>query len=129
MIGLGGGPHDRLAALHWPVESFNAGGKAKGGDKEEARYANRRAQAFWMLRKLLEERRIALPPAHRDDLVRELTAISWTPTGTGKIIIESKADIRVRLHGASPDFADSLAIAVAPEGVCDFSYPSQIVSF
>jgi|GEM_PF-7002985 len=49
-----------------------------------------------MLRKLLEERRIALTPAHRDDLVRVLTAISWTPTGTGKIIIESKADIRVR---------------------------------
>jgi hypothetical protein len=128
-IGLGSGPYDRLTHERWPTESFNASSKAIGGDKEEARFANRRAQAFWRLRKLLEERRIALPPAYREDLVRELTAISWSPTGTGKIIIESKADIRVRLHGVSPDVADALAIAVAPDGVVDFSYPSQTVCF
>jgi hypothetical protein len=65
--------------------------------------------------------RLALPPEHRDILVRELTAISWSPTGTGKIIIESKADVKVKLHGASPDFADALAIAVTTSGVRDFS--------
>jgi hypothetical protein len=55
--------------------------------------------------------------------------ISWPPTGTGKILIESKADIRARLQGASPDMADSFAIGVAPDGLLDFSYPSQTVCF
>jgi hypothetical protein len=96
-----------------------------GGEKEEARFANRRAQAFWQLRKLLEEGRLALPSAWRDQLVRELTAISWAPTGAGKIIIESKADVKARLHGASPDFADALAMAVTTSGVRDFSGVGQ----
>jgi hypothetical protein len=70
---------------------------------------------------MLEEGELALPPAHSEDLVKELSAISWAPTGTGKILITSKADIKTRLSGASPDYADSLAITVAPDGEIDFS--------
>jgi hypothetical protein len=44
-IGMGSGPYDRLTHERWPTESFNAGSKAVGGEKEEARFANRRAQA------------------------------------------------------------------------------------
>jgi hypothetical protein len=128
-IGLGSGPYDRLTHERWPTESFNAAAKPVGSDEDVGRFANRRAQAYWTLRQLLEERCIALPPAFRDDLVRELTVISWAPTGTGKILIESKADIRARLRGDSPDFADALAIAVAPDGFLDFSFPSEPVSF
>ena len=65
-----------------------------------------------LMMSLVQESIVHLP-GFRDDLVRELTVISWPPTGTGKILIESKADIRARLQGASPDMADSLAIAVA----------------
>jgi phage terminase large subunit len=119
-IGLGAGLHDRLAHQNYPVESFNSSSKPGGGPSVEARFANRRAQAFFALRKLLEDGAIALPPTHRDSLVRELTAICWTVNGTGKVIIEAKADIKVKLGGQSPDFADALAMAVTTDGSISF---------
>jgi hypothetical protein len=128
-IGLGAGVHDRLAHLSWPVESFNAAAKPAGGERQEARFANRRAQSFFALRSLLEEDELALPPAWRDDLVRELGAISWTVTGAGKIIVEAKADIRARLSGVSPDFADALAYAVAPDAGIRLGCPTGPIAF
>jgi hypothetical protein len=46
---------------------------------------------------------------------------------SNKIIIESKAEVKARLHGASPDFADALAMAVTTDGVQSFAYPSTTV--
>jgi hypothetical protein len=85
------------------------------------RFFNRRAQAFWELREALEKGQLALPPAHREQLVRELMAISYAPNADRKIQVESKAAIKVKLSGASPDYADALAMAHCSDGVLDFT--------
>lgn len=118
-VGVGGGPHDEMRARGFPVESFVSGEKPLG-DKAD-RYFNRRAQAFWELREALEHGQLALPPAHREQLVRELTAISYAANADRKIQIESKAAIKVKLSGASPDFADAFAMAYCSDGVIDFA--------
>lgn len=133
-VGLGAGLHDRLAHQRYPTESFNSSGKPTGFNPESAlkaeqQFHNRRAQAFWQLRQALEQGRLALPPEHRDDLVRELTAITWTLTGTGKKLIEAKADIKKKLGGKSPDFADALAMAVTTDGALSFSGAARPVAF
>lgn len=118
-IGLGGGPHDEMKARRFPVESFVSGEKPTG--ERADRYFNRRAQAFWELREALEKGQLALPPPHREQLVRELTAISYAPNADRKIQIESKVAIKTKLSGASPDYADALAMAVVTDGVIDFA--------
>ncbi|MGH9891010.1 MAG: hypothetical protein ACREA0_03305, partial [bacterium] len=74
-------------------------------------------EAYWHVRDQLEAGKLALPRAWADDMTRELLATNWAPTGAGKVLIESKADIKAKLSGASPDVADSLVMALAPGGV------------
>ncbi len=71
---------------------------------------NRRAAAYWTLRRRLEDGTLALPPD--DELFDELLAIRWRPTPEGKVRIEAKDDLKARL-GRSPDKADAVVMAVA----------------
>jgi len=137
VVGVGGGPHDTLKNRRYPVMGFNGGEKALGPKAD--RFFNRRAEAAWELRTLLEaghawdQRRragtppgrpvgLALPPANRDQLMRELCAIEWTITGDRKIQLESKSTIGPKLgKGQSPDYFDALIQALAIDGVRDFS--------
>lgn len=103
VIGLGGGPVDRLREL-FPVkriDDFNAAESA-GNAKDrsgELQFANKRAHAWWNLRELLDpayNSKVALPPS--DTMIGDLT----TPkrgrmTSAGKLTIESKEDIRKRI--------------------------------
>lgn len=116
VIGVGGGVHDRLKGLGYPVEGFNSAAKPTD-PKAEGRFANRRAQAYWAVRDRLEAGTLPLPRIWADELTRELLATNWAPTGTGKVLIESKRDIKAKLGGASPDFADALVMAIAPGGL------------
>jgi hypothetical protein len=118
IIGLGSGPFDRLRHLGYAAEGFNGGEKPIGVKAD--RFYNRRAQSYWELRDLLDARQLALPPSYRDQLIRELCAIGWTTTGDRRIQIESKALIKAKLGGASPDFADALAMCVCPDGAIRF---------
>jgi hypothetical protein len=127
-IGLGSGPHDRLRALGYPVESFNASSRPLDSRRAE-RYLNRRAEALFEVRDALEKGQLALPRAWADQLTRELTAINWAPNGRGLIQIEAKADIKAKLGGASPDYSDALAMAVTTGGVPTFDVPSNAVAF
>lgn len=103
-VGLGAGIADRLEELRYTVDEFNGGQSAR----EQDRFLNKRAEAFWSLRKLLEEGRIALPP---DSLLfDELCAIRWLPTADGKVRIEDKGELKRRL-GRSPDRADAVSMA------------------
>jgi hypothetical protein len=113
VIGVGGGVHDRLKGLGYPVEAFNSAAKPTDSKAAE-RFANRRAQAYWAVRDRLEAGTLPLPRKWAEELTRELLATNWAPTGTGKALIESKRDIKAKLGGASPDFADALVMAIAP---------------
>ncbi len=106
--GIGGGIIDRLQEQGIPVTAYNGGRKAELVPNPE-RFVNRRAAAFWTLRRRLEDGTLALPPD--DELADELTSIRWKVQSDGKIAIELKDRVRQRL-GRSPDKADALAAAV-----------------
>lgn len=85
---------------------FKAGSKAPNSDQ----FKRLRAQAFWRLRKELEEGRLALP---RDEgLRRELLALRTEVTPAGKVALASK---RAGLGGDSPDRADALSMTFRPD--------------
>jgi phage terminase large subunit len=127
-IGLGGGVLDRLRETLprvrwaeymldriWPsisyrsVEAvpFNA---ARASGLPE-RFANLRAQAYWFLRKLLEDSKLALPDLAA--LREELLATRVRFGADGRTSIESKDAVKDRI-GRSPDYSDALVISLAP---------------
>jgi len=112
VIGLGAGVVDRLRELGIPVNAFNSAEATDGTDISGERiFLNKRAEAWWHLRELLDPDRgeeIALPPD--DLLIGDLTAPRWKETSNGRIQIESKDDIRKRL-GRSTDSADAVIMA------------------
>jgi len=112
VIGVGAGVVDRLREQRVSVDSFNASSKSHKKDRSgELGFLNRRAEAWWHMRELLDPTygsQIALPPD--DTLIGDLTSPRWEATSTGVIKIESKDDIRKRL-GRSPDVGDAVVMA------------------
>lgn len=127
-VGLGGGVLDRLKETCRELgryidtdgvevtnprppqaKGFQAGSRAPNAD----RFTNARAQAFWRVRKLLEEGRLALPP-DADGLAEELLATRVRFASDGRTKIESKKGLKRRL-GRSPDLADALAVSLGPD--------------
>jgi transcription antitermination factor NusG len=90
------------------VVAFNSAKKAPRPD----RYPNVRSQAFWRVRKLLEDGELALPDDPR--LLEELRALRVEFTANGLTRIGGKDRIKSRL-GRSPDRADALAISLRPD--------------
>jgi hypothetical protein len=105
-VGVGAGVADRLRELGYRVEPFNGGRSPRDGD----RFLNRRAEAYWNLRDLLERGEIALPAD--EALADELLAQVWRPTADGKVMLEAKEALRSRI-GRSPDRADAVVMAFA----------------
>lgn len=120
-IGVGSGVHARLKELKAegifegrPI-SFDAAEKSNATDAGgELEFANRRAEAWWALRDKLHPTKgddLMLPPS--DTLIADLTTPTWKQTSAGKILIESKDDLRKpdRL-GRSPDEGDAVVMAM-----------------
>lgn len=81
-------------------------------DKEK--FANQRAEMWWAMRELLQpdehgEQTVSLGIDHKE--VAQLTAPSYKSNSSGRIQIESKADMSARGIG-SPDRAEALLLAV-----------------
>lgn len=106
-VGIGAGVEDRLSKLRYRTDGFNSGRQARN----DVRFHDRRAEAFWTLRRLVEEGEVALP--RDEELFKELLALRWRPNPSGKVQLERKKDLRSRI-GRSPDRADAVAIAFAP---------------
>jgi hypothetical protein len=115
--GWGGSARDHLWTHHQikitPIV-FSAAGD--GGDAStRLAYANLRAKMYWEFRVALDPAKsgnvdhedVCLPPGDR--ILAQLTAARWKPR-SGRIVIESKEDIRDRL-GSSPDEADAIVQA------------------
>lgn len=119
-IGVGAGVVARLRELDVPVVSFNAAeGTARNDASGELGFANKRAWAWWNLRELLDPsngHEIALPPD--DLLIGDLTAPKWRVLSGGKILIESKDEIRKRL-GRSTDTGDAVVMVMAELVITD----------
>jgi hypothetical protein len=82
------------------------GGKPSGGP------ANRRAELWSLVRTALEGR-FQLPD--RDDLMSELTSPGYKFDSSGKLILESKQDMR-RRGLPSPELADAIALTFGQPG-------------
>lgn len=70
-------------------------------------FVNLRAESYWRVKRLFETFSISIPAD--DPLIAQLTTIQWRTRPDGKIVIESKDDMRHR-RVASPDRADALVL-------------------
>lgn len=117
---IGAGLYDELAAtpvmgdvgtLAERVHAFRGGMRSDWVDRSgQLRFANLRAAAWWHLRDMLDPRlgsTLALPPDDR--LTGDLTAPRWRESA-GRILIESKDDLRSRI-GRSTDTGDAMVYA------------------
>jgi len=77
------------------------------------KYANLRAQLWWEVGRLLSQDRAwdLSGMDNADRTIAELLEPRYDIDTTGRIRVESKDDIRERLHGRSPDHADALLLA------------------
>lgn len=112
VVGLGSGVVDRLHEQGEPVYAFHSGARAA----EKSIYANRRAEMWFRLRRLLERRELALP--EHDDLLADLLAPTWQTHSSGKIKIESKDDLK-RRGEKSTDLADAVIMTLAIDAELD----------
>ncbi len=121
--GLGVGVYDRLIELGHsrslinpvnfggrPVEPppLDETGKPAGGP------ANRRAEMWQNLKKALEDGRFSLPDSN--SLQADLVSVGYKYTSEGKLLLESKQDLRKR-GVPSPDEGDAVALCFSePDG-------------
>lgn len=106
--GMGGYVADRLRQLKFTVLDFVGGANP---DYHPDKFLNLRAESYWKLRLLLEERGVALPAS--EALFEELMATKYRINNDGKIQLERKAKIAARV-GRSPDRADAVTMALYP---------------
>lgn len=110
VIGVGAGVADRIRRDQTKnVIAFNAARSTKRRDRSgQLEFANQRAAMWWLMREMLDPAfypQLCLPPD--DQLSLELSAPKWKLSESGKIQVESKADIRERI-GSSTDSADAV---------------------
>ncbi len=117
--GLGVGVVDRLYELGHSrslVQSINFGGKpVEPAELDETGKpaggpANRRAELYCNLKKVLEEGRFKLPDSN--SLQADLVSVGYKYDSSGRLLLESKQDMRKR-GVPSPDEADAVALCFA----------------
>lgn len=110
-VGVGAGVVDQLTEQGFPVLDMQAGARATEPD----RFVNQRAEWAWALRELLEAGDVDLD-AGDDELAAQLGALKFRYDSRGRIVVESKDEMRKR-GLPSPDRADAAILtAVAPVG-------------
>ena len=102
--GVGGGVCDRLKETGAPVYGVQFGRRAP----HPARFANLRSEIFWELRRLMNDRLIALPDD--ETLAAQLLSLRYDVSSSGQVKLESKRETRKR-GIPSPDRADALTLA------------------
>lgn len=100
-IGVGAGVVDRLKEQGFEVIGFQGSERAFRPDK----FKNRRAEVYWEFRQGLEQGIYDLDPEDAK-LASELTQIKWWIDSGGRVVVESKEDMRER-GVPSPDHADA----------------------
>lgn len=105
-IGLGAGVVDRGIEMGLPVRGVNVGEAAAS----KANYARLRDELWFLGREWFQTRQVWMP---RDEtLISELTTPLYKFGPGGKIIVESKDDLKKR-GMRSPDYADAFLLTMA----------------
>jgi PBSX family phage terminase large subunit len=100
---LGGGVTDRLREQKERVLAINGGTKAF----KEDQFANLKTEMWWHARDLFREGKVSI--LNDPILIRQLSAVKYLYRSNGKIMIEPKKEVKMRL-GQSPDRADALIL-------------------
>ena len=106
VIGIGSGVVDRLDELDLPVLGVNVAESASVVD----RFARLRDELWFAGRKWFEARDCLIPADEK--LVSELTGVTYDFASSGKIVVESKKDMRKR-GLSSPNKADAFLLTFA----------------
>jgi hypothetical protein len=109
--GVGGGVVDRLGELGKPVVDVNFGSSPEDGE----RFVNKRAEIYWHLRERFEQGKIDIDESD-EDLIAQLGTLKWGVNSQGRILIESKKEMKKR-GLPSPDDADTCAMAMFDGGL------------
>lgn len=105
-VGPGIGVTDYGRKVGLPIVAVNFSKSAS----QKKRFANLRAECWWRVRELLREGKMELP---RDRMLEgDLVAPKFSQDNLGRILLESKDDIRLRIN-RSPDSGDALALTYA----------------
>lgn len=110
IIGIGAGVFDRLREQRYNVAGFQGSQRAV----DPTKFKNRRAEAYWRFREMMEAGEIDLDPED-EVLSAHLTSIKYGIDSSGRIFIESKEDIRAR-GLPSPDRADAAVMSTVSAG-------------
>lgn len=127
--GVGAGVYDAIKKSHFQAMGVNVGNRTSMTDRSgQIEFYNIRAAVYWKMREALDPANsptIMLPPD--DDLAADLSTPHWKTVPGGKIVIESKDDIRKRLN-RSPDRGDAVCLALWASGA-GFSLNPQDSAF
>ena len=102
-IGLGAGVVDRLMEQHFQVNAIESSSRPDFKDN----VVNLRAEMYDELRELFELGEVSIP--NNVALIAELSGIKYRFNSNGKLLIESKEEMKKR-GIKSPDLADALAL-------------------
>lgn len=104
-IGVGSGVYDQLRRLFPETTAVIVSESAQNPSK----FHRLRDELWWRCRIRFEKKAISIPD--NNDLIKQLSTIQYTDMlAGGKIKIEAKADMKKRLGGDSPDYADALCL-------------------
>jgi phage terminase large subunit len=106
-VGIGSGVYDRLEEQGMAVVEANAG----AGSSDKEKYLNARSEWFWSLHERFESGDIDIDPDD-EELAAQLSSIRYKCDSRGRIVIESKEDMKKR-GIPSPNDADALAMVFA----------------
>ena len=116
--GVGAGVYDAIKKNNFLALGVNVGNRTSLTDTSgQIEFYNIRAAVYWKMREALDPARsptIMLPPD--DNLASDLSTPHWKTMPGGKIVIESKDDIRKRLN-RSPDRGDAVCLALWASGL------------
>lgn len=104
--GIGGGVFDKLKRRKVNVVAFDGSTRARN----PKRFKNRRAEAYWAVRTLMEDGLVDVDPED-EQLLDQLSTIRFREDSARRIVIESKDELVKRLgkgdEGKSPDELDA----------------------
>ena len=113
-IGIGSGVVDRLRELGLPVRGINV----SEAPSMKGTYLNLRSELWFKLKEFLEDRSCKLP--RNDDLITDLTGITYSFTSSGKLAAEPKDKMKSR-GIKSPDLGDALCLSLAGQATTALS--------
>jgi hypothetical protein len=122
-IGIGRGVVDRGKQLEKPMIGVNVG----RASREPDRFSNLRAEFYWGVRTLFELGQIDIDAAD-EDLESQLAGLRYKPGDKGKILMESKDEMR-RRGVPSPNRAEALMLAVSDPDLLSALDASEFAGF